>query len=181
MSATDPSKQVDTGVKEPACLSSDSESTDQTSATGVPIRRSKTTCKKRTIDETLLPPEEAKKLEMRRAYNRECASRARKRTKGLIQQLQAEVCDLQQDKAELRKQLSVTQTQLQIIEKQYRGLLLKNALIMQRASAIGAPLNPVLSRGSLPGLQMASLISEVSPIGADLGKQSLSGSLHRQL
>lgn len=176
MSATDPSKQKDSSATEAACLTSDSESTNQRSAT---VSRGESTCKKRTIDETLLPPEEAKKLEMRRAYNRECASRARKRTKGLIQHLQAEVCELQQDKAELRKQLSVTQTQLQIIEKQYQSVLLKNALITHRANALASPLQPVLARqgvSSLSGLQMSSLMGECSPFG----NQSLGGSLHRQ-
>lgn len=121
------------------------------------------TCRKRTIDETLLPPEEARKLELRRAYNRECASRARKRTKQLVSQLQTEVADLQQDKSELRKANAILKNQLSTLEKQYRAVLLKNAVNCTSLTSMtrGVPLTMARQSFASPlqGLQLASLIA----------------------
>lgn len=84
--------------------------------------------KKRVLDETLLPPEEAEKLLARRAYNRECASRARKRGKQLVAQLEAQVKELQEDKDELRRSLLKMEKQVQNLEMQNHALLLKQII-----------------------------------------------------
>jgi hypothetical protein len=84
--------------------------------------------KKRVVDETLLPPEEAEKLLARRAYNRECASRARKRGKQLVAQLEAQVKELQEDKDELRRSLLKMEKQVHNLEMQNQALLLKQIL-----------------------------------------------------
>ena len=84
--------------------------------------------KKRVVDETLLPPEEAEKLLARRAYNRECASRARKRGKQLVAQLEAQVKELQEDKDELRRSLLQMEKQVNTLEMQNQALLLKQMI-----------------------------------------------------
>lgn len=80
---------------------------------------------KRTIDETLLSKEEARKLEQRRAYNRKCAANARQRTKDLVTSLQQEVDQLKQDKNELQRANDVMKAQLDLLEGQNRNLLLR--------------------------------------------------------
>jgi ABC-type phosphate transport system auxiliary subunit len=84
---------------------------------------------KRVIDETQLPPEEAEQLESRRAYNRECATRARKRTKNLVAQLSDQVRNLQADKDDLRRENAVIRAQLQSIERQNQTLAFKHGLV----------------------------------------------------
>jgi hypothetical protein len=84
--------------------------------------------KKRVVDETLLAPEEAEKLLARRAYNRECASRARKRGKQLVAQLEGQVKELQEDKDELRRSLLKMEKQVQNLEMQNQALLLKQII-----------------------------------------------------
>lgn len=84
--------------------------------------------KKRVVDETLLPPEEAEKLLARRAYNRECASRARKRGKQLIAQLETQVKELQEDKDELRRSLLKMEKQVHNLEMQNQALMLKQII-----------------------------------------------------
>jgi hypothetical protein len=100
--------------------------------------------RKRVIDESLLSPDEADKLESRRAYNRECATRARKRTKNLVAQLQEDVKNLQQDKNELRRANEVMKAQLAALEKQNQALLFKHAMHSPQTatmSAFGMPGN----------------------------------------
>ena len=125
-------------------LTSDSETSASTkgssaaasaAASGNP---STSTSRKRIIDETLLSPIEARKLQTRRAYNRECASRARKRGKQLVAQLQEEVKELQQDKAELKRSNAVMKAQLQLLEKQNQSLLLKQAMSDRHTAALAA-------------------------------------------
>jgi hypothetical protein len=84
--------------------------------------------RKRFVDETLLPPDEAEKLLIRRAYNRDCASRARKRGKQLVAQLEAQVTELQVDKDELRRSLISKEKQINLLEKQNQTLLLKQTI-----------------------------------------------------
>jgi hypothetical protein len=85
--------------------------------------------KKRVVkDETLLPADEAEKLLTKRAYNRECASRARKRGKELIIQLEKQVKELQSDKNELRRSLATMEKQLKLLDGQNRSLLAKQIL-----------------------------------------------------
>jgi septal ring factor EnvC (AmiA/AmiB activator) len=94
--------------------------------------------RKRVIDESLLSPEDADKLESRRAYNRECATRARKRTKNLVAQLQEDVKNLQQDKNELRRANEVMKAQLAALEKQNQALLFKHAMNSPQTATMSA-------------------------------------------
>jgi hypothetical protein len=84
--------------------------------------------RKRVIDETQLAPEEAERLQARRAYNRECATRARKRTKNLVAELQDEVKSLQTDKEDLRRENAVMKAQLEGLERQNQTLIFKQTL-----------------------------------------------------
>jgi septal ring factor EnvC (AmiA/AmiB activator) len=116
--------------------------------------------RKRVIDETLLSPEEADKLESRRAYNRECATRARKRTKNLVAQLQEDVKNLQQDKNELRRANEVMKAQLAALEKQNQALLFKQAMNSPKTaamSAFGIPGN----RGIMPSPTLDTAFSNM--------------------
>lgn len=89
------------------------------------------TARKRIIDETLLPEEEARQLEARRAYNRQCAAKARKRSKDLISTLQKQVEELTKDKTTLERANEVMKAQLQFLEQQNRTLMMNQ----QRAAA----------------------------------------------
>lgn len=80
--------------------------------------------KRRIIDETLLDEDEARRLETRRAYNRQCAAKARKRSKDLINSLQEQVDQLTKDKAALERTNEVMQAQLQLLEQQNRTLMM---------------------------------------------------------
>jgi chromosome segregation ATPase len=86
-----------------------------------------TNMKKRNtaIDETLLPPNEAEKLLAKRAYNRDCAERARKRSKQMIEELHCKIKELQEDKDELRRSIGTLEKQLLMLQKQNDDLLLK--------------------------------------------------------
>jgi hypothetical protein len=95
----------------------------------------------------------ARKLEQRRAYNRKCAAKARKRSKDLIAHLQAQVEDLSKDKTELQRSNDVMRAQLDLLESQNRTLMTNQ----QRQPMAAAP-QPV-SYGQAPpyfmGAQMA--------------------------
>jgi ABC-type phosphate transport system auxiliary subunit len=97
---------------------------------------------KRVIDETQLPPEEAEKLESRRAYNRECATRARKRTKTLVSQLSDQVRNLQADKDDLRRENAVIRAQLQSLERQNQALAFKHGLVERSHHTNMSPFMP---------------------------------------
>jgi TolA-binding protein len=109
--------------------------------------------RKRVVDETLLSPDEAEKLLIRRAYNRDCASRARKRGKQLVAQLEAQVKELQEDKDELRRSLISKEKQINLLEKQNQSLLLKQMISDRDRNALtiansGAFLPFSLSQGN---------------------------------
>ena len=76
------------------------------------------------IDETKLPKEEAERLMIKRAYNRECAERARKRSKETVQDLQRQVEELQADKCELRNALAHMEKELQRLKDKNKALML---------------------------------------------------------
>lgn len=97
-----------------------------------------TSSRKRVIDETLLSPEEAQKLQTRRAYNRNCANRARKRTKNLVAQLQDEVKELQSDKDELRRANAVMKARLEVLAKQRDSLVIRVMSNQHAFSGFGA-------------------------------------------
>lgn len=106
--------------------------------------------RKRFIDETLLSPDDAEKLLERRAYNRECASRARKRSKQLIAQLESQVKELQEDKDELRKRLLEMEQQCILLEGRNQSMMLQQMLVS--SSNRGALNIPSIS-SSLPFAQ----------------------------
>jgi hypothetical protein len=125
---------MDHVTKESSCHDEESDghgndTTDDTvSSTARPKR------KFRIIDETQLSEEEARKLELRRAYNRDCASRARTRTKTLVQELQDQVRQLKEEKEELRQANTSLQACLSFSEKQNRDLIAKQSLIEGRSA-----------------------------------------------
>lgn len=106
----------------------------------------------RIIDETQLSEEEARKLELRRAYNRDCASRARTRTKSLVQELQEQVRTLKEEKEQLRLSNANLQACLAFSEKQNRELIAKHSLMEGRSFH-----TPTLGTGDLPLLHPTSL------------------------
>lgn len=81
--------------------------------------------RKRTVDESVLSPAETESLLERRAYNRECATRARKRVKENISQLETQVKELQDDKAELRRSLVAMEKQVMSLSQEKRELQMK--------------------------------------------------------
>jgi len=81
--------------------------------------------RKRVIDETQLAPEEAERLEKKRAYNRESATRVRMRNKHLVEHLQEEVATLSKDKKELMRVNQEMRAKMALLEKHNQTLLLK--------------------------------------------------------
>lgn len=116
--------------------------------------------KKRVIDETLLSPEEAHKLQARRAYNRECATRARKRTKNLVAQLQDEVKELRSDKGELSRIHAVMRAQLELLEKQHKALLFRQAMSDRRNVAMAVSASGFAPRQATTTTLGSSLLSD---------------------
>lgn len=83
---------------------------------------------KKRINEAFLSADEAERLEAKRAYNRECASRARQRGKELIAQLEKQVKDLHDDKSELRRTLATMEKRLKQLQRENELLLGRNAM-----------------------------------------------------
>ena len=100
------------------------------------------------IDETKLSEDDARKLEIRRAYNRMCAAKARKRSKDLISQLQGQVKELTDDKLELLKTIE--------------GLRHKIDFLERRSTRLMDPLRVARER------QIRSLLHDMSPSRAEL-------------
>jgi hypothetical protein len=86
----------------------------------------------------------ARKLEQRRAYNRKCAAKARKRSKDLIAHLQTQVEDLTKDKTELQRSNDVMRAQLELLENQNRTLM------MSQRQTIAAPQPSFGGQGASP-------------------------------
>ena len=76
------------------------------------------------IDETKLPKEEAERLLVKRAYNRECAERARKRSKETVKELYRQVEELQADKNELRRTLATMEKEIRMLKDKNKALTL---------------------------------------------------------
>jgi hypothetical protein len=76
------------------------------------------------IDETKLPKEEAERLLVKRAYNRECAERARKRSKETVKELYRQVEELQADKTELRRTLATMEKEIRMLKDKNKALTL---------------------------------------------------------
>jgi len=90
---------------------------------------------KRMIDETQLSPDDREQLEKRRKYNRECATRARKKTKQLVSQLQGQVEGLTKDKEKLLRSKKAMQAKMQLLEKHNQALLVRQLVSEQRQAA----------------------------------------------
>jgi hypothetical protein len=93
--------------------------------------------KRRVVDESLLDEEEAKRLEARRAYNRLCATKARKRSKDLIATLQEQVTTITKDKTSLEHSIEVLRAQIQFLERQNNNIMANHLSqpLMQTAPA----------------------------------------------
>jgi hypothetical protein len=78
------------------------------------------------IDETKLPSDEAERLLAKRAYNRQCAERARKRSKETVQELLQQVQELHADKVELRRTVAAKEEEIKLLQENYKTLLLTN-------------------------------------------------------
>lgn len=115
-------------------LMSDSEASDVKEPVRGHGKQRISSSRKRVIDETLLSPEETDKLQSRRAYNRDCATRARKRTKDLVSQLQDSIKDLQRDKADLRQKNATMKAQLDSAIQQNQALVFQQALRERQAA-----------------------------------------------
>lgn len=98
------------------------------------------TALKRIIDVTTLPPEEAEKLEKRRTYNRESASRTRERNKLLVMQLQEEVSSLVHEKEELVLQNAEMRTRILLLERENQTLRLGELERRQNAASLAMAL-----------------------------------------
>ena len=76
------------------------------------------------IDETKLPDDEAERLLAKRAYNRQSADRARKRSKATVKELLQQVEELYADKVELRRTLAAKKKEMISLEDSNKTLLL---------------------------------------------------------
>jgi hypothetical protein len=107
----------------------------------------------RIIDETQLTEEEAKKLAIRRAYNRDCATRARTRTKTLVQQLQQEVRQLKEEKEQMRLNFNELQARLTLAELKNHELQAQQELMSQKTARMDA--SGLYGSRSAPGAMSA--------------------------
>jgi hypothetical protein len=112
-----------------------------------------TGAKRRIIDESLLDENEAQRLEARRAYNRQCASKARKRSKDLIATLQQQVEELSKDKASLERNNEVMHAQLSLFEQQNRSLMTNQRVQPAPVMPSGAG-SRLGGMGGMGGMQM---------------------------
>ena len=151
-----------------------SESNTEGSA-GTNPRRS---AKRRIIDETLLDEDEARKLESRRAYNRKCAAKARKRSKDLISQLQDEENKLNQDKTTLERTNEVMHAQLKLLEQQNQTLMINQR---QSESLLLSGMSGGVPGALLGGLHRGGLMGGNFPQGeSGLSAAALLGSLNQR-
>lgn len=74
------------------------------------------------IDETKLSKEEAERLQVKRAYNRECAERARKRSKETIKEFERQIRELQADKDELRYKVAAMTKEIETLTEKNKAL-----------------------------------------------------------
>ena len=96
--------------------------------------------KRSIIDESQLNEEDARKLVARRAYNRKCAAKARKRSKDLIVSLQAQVQQLTAEKSALERSSEVMRAKLELLEQQNRVLMMNQQPVMHGQMAqVGHP------------------------------------------
>lgn len=164
-------------VDDDADESSENSTGDEGSALTPNNTEPRRSAKRRIIDETLLDEDEARKLESRRAYNRKCAAKARKRSKDLISQLQEEVQQLNQDKAKLERTNEVMQAQLKILEQQNQSLVMNQ----RQSSGFLVPGMPSGARAGLMGdLPRAGFLGGLPQASADLTALTLLDTLSQR-
>ena len=88
--------------------------------------------RKRIIDETKLDPEEAKLLEVKRAYNRECAAKARKKSRDMIAHLTQKLEEATNRETELQKDNEMMRAKLLLLENQKQQLLLDQQVLIDQ-------------------------------------------------
>jgi hypothetical protein len=148
VSASSSNHDDDDHRQHPDAVSSTTTDTKSASAAAAGVNR------KTIIDETLLPPDEAEKILARRAYNRDCATRARKRSKQMVAQLEKQVKELQEDKEALRRSLVNMEKQMVELESQNKALKLKQMLASNRVG--GGTMADSLAIGT--GLPTSSML-----------------------
>jgi hypothetical protein len=88
------------------------------------------------IDETKLPRDEAERLIAKRAYNRQCAERARKRSKETVKELLQQVQELHADKVELRRILAMKEEEIKLLQENCKALLLTTGRVTTQGANI---------------------------------------------
>jgi hypothetical protein len=142
--------EIEKDMKPDSFADSENAESDQEGKNHSAADTTTTGAKRRIIDESLLDENEAQRLEARRAYNRQCASKARKRSKDLIATLQQQVEELSKDKASLERNNEVMHAQLSLFEQQNRSLMMNQRVQPAPAMPSGAG-----SRlGGMGGMQM---------------------------
>jgi hypothetical protein len=101
-----------------------SSETNNTNSSGIVAVPSGSKKRYMIIDETKLPKDEAERLLTKRAYNRHCAERARKRSKETVQELLQQVQELYADKVELRRTLAAKEMEIKSLVERNNALLL---------------------------------------------------------
>lgn len=167
-------KEAQTGLKDGD--SADESNTSDEGSAGTPSNNleARRSAKRRIIDETQLDEDEARKLESRRAYNRKCAAKARKRSKDLISQLQDEVQQLNQDKARLERTNEVMHAQLKLLEQQNQTLMINQR---QSEGRLLSGMSSGIQGGLLGGLPRVGLLGGFPQGDAGLSAASLLDSL----
>lgn len=168
-------KKTEAKADDYADETSESNSGDEGSTNTPHDEGPRRSAKRRIIDETLLDEDEARKLESRRAYNRKCAAKARKRSKDLISQLQEEVQQLNQDKARLERTTEVMQAQLKLLEQQNQTLMLN-----QRQSGILPGMSGGVRGNLLGGFPRAGMFGGLPQVGPGLSAAALLDTLSQR-
>lgn len=153
--------------------------------------KQQTNTKRRIIDESQLNDDEVHRLATRRAYNRQCAAKARKKSKDLISSLQDQVRELIHSKAKLERLNDVLKAQMKLLEQQNQSLMINQRLTGgtglsrvfagttgQTPSGYGKSGLPFLDGGfSSHGIQNAKQIDLPYPSGVlQVAQNSLSSS-----
>ena len=115
--------ETDDGSKGSAASSSNGGVDSHATNSSVQISTQLLIGSKKRIEEASLAADELERLEAKRAYNRECSSRARQRGKHLIAQLEKQIKDLHDDKTELRRTTATMEKRLKQLQRENELLL----------------------------------------------------------
>ena len=117
------------------------------------------------VDETKLSKEEAERLSTKRAYNRECAVRARKRSKDMVKDLFRQVEELQNDKNELRRTLTTMEVEIYTLKETNKILTVNRfAQGADTYSHLNVGMNTVSPLNIYSPQQSFSTLSLLSPL-----------------